>query len=165
MKTNKSIKIYTFIDSQNLNLGIQNQGWRLDFKKFRIYLEEKYNIDKAFIFIGYLQSNNKLYTFLKRSGYELIFKPTVIDNEGKSKGNVDAELVLYAAKIEFDNYDKAIIVSGDGDFYCLIKFLRQQNKLRNIIIPNHKRYSKLLIPFKKYLRFTNDLKNKLEKRQ
>jgi len=101
---------------------------------------------------------------LKNAGYDLIFKPTVRNNEGKSKGNVDAELVLYAAKIEYDNYDKAIIVSGDGDFYCLIKFLNEQKKLGNVIIPNYQRYSKLLIPFRRYLRFTNDLKKKLEKK-
>lgn len=165
MRSAKKIRTYSFIDSQNLNLGIQNQGWRLDFTKFRVYLRDKYKVDKAFIFIGYLQSNKKLYKFLKRSGYELIFKPTIIDSEGKSKGNVDAELVLYSAKIEYDNYDKALIVSGDGDFYCLIKFLHEQKKLETIIIPNYKKYSKLLIPFRKYLRFTNDLKTKLGKWQ
>jgi len=31
--------------------------------------------------------------------------------------------VLYAAAIEYSNYDKAVIVSGDGDFYCLHEFL------------------------------------------
>ena len=161
MKATKNLTIYAFIDSQNLNLGIRSQGWRLDFAKFRIYLKEKYKVHKAFLFIGYIESNRKLYRFLEKAGYELIFKPTVRDNEGKSKGNVDAELVLYAAKIEYDNYDKVIIVSGDGDFYCLIKFLHEHDKLQNVIIPNYKRYSKLLIPFRKYLRFTNDLKNKL----
>jgi len=33
---------YAFIDSQNLNLSIREQGWVLDFKKFRIYLKDKY---------------------------------------------------------------------------------------------------------------------------
>ena len=41
---------YAFIDSQNLNLGIQLLGWKLDYKKFRIYLKEKYNVTKAYIF-------------------------------------------------------------------------------------------------------------------
>ena len=160
----KELKTYAFIDSQNLNLGIRSQGQQLDFAKFLIYLKEKYKVSKTFLFIGYIDSNRRLYRFLKNAGYDLIFKPTVRNNEGKSKGNVDAELVLYAAKIEYDNYDKAIIVSGDGDFYCLIKFLNEQKKLGNVIIPNYQRYSKLLIPFRRYLRFTNDLKKKLEKK-
>ena len=32
---------YAFIDSQNLNLNIRNQGWILDFVHFRVYLKEK----------------------------------------------------------------------------------------------------------------------------
>jgi len=32
---------YAFIDSNNLNLGIQSLGWKLDFRRFRRYLKEK----------------------------------------------------------------------------------------------------------------------------
>lgn len=155
-------KVYAFIDSQNLNLGIRDQGWRLDFKRFRVYLEQKYSVDKAFLFIGFIKENQRLYDFLKKSGYKLVFKPTVVDNTGKAKGNVDAELVLWSARIEYDNYGKAIIVSGDGDFQCLIKYLVKQRKLTKVLVPNQKKYSKLLLPFKKYLNFMNDLKQKLE---
>ena len=158
-------KVFAFIDSQNLNLGILDQGWKLDFKKFRVYLKEKYGVSKAFLFVGYIAENQKLYDFLARSDYELIFKPTVMDSTGKAKGNVDAELVLYSAKIEYDHYGKAVIVSGDGDFQCLIKYLEQQKKLARVIVPNQKKYSKLLLPYKKYLQFMNDLKKKLEYRK
>jgi uncharacterized LabA/DUF88 family protein len=47
---------------------------------------------------------------------------------GKVKGNVDAELVLHAM-IEYPNYDKALIVTGDGDFFCLVEYLIKQDKL------------------------------------
>ena len=67
-----------FIDSQNLNLSIQEQGWKLDFKRFRKYLEDKYGVAKAFIFIGYIATNESLYTALQKYGYILIFKPTLI---------------------------------------------------------------------------------------
>lgn len=110
---------YAFIDSQNLNIAIRDQGWQLDFAKFRIYLKDKYNITQAFLFIGYIKNNTKLYELLKEFGYTLIFKPTV-KYQGQLKGNVDAELVLHAM-IQYGNYDKAIIVSGDGDFYCLVE--------------------------------------------
>lgn len=154
-------KIYAFIDSQNLNLGILDQGWRLDYKRFLVYLKEKYNVEKAFLFIGYIPTNQKLYDFLKRSGYKLIFKPTVLDGNGKAKGNVDAELVLYSVRIEYENYSKAIIISGDGDFQCLVKYLAKQNKLSKVLVPNQKKYSKLLSEYRKYLVFMNDLKGKL----
>jgi len=154
--------VYAFIDSQNLNLGILGQGWKLNFARFRKYLTEKYSVNKVFLFIGYIPKNQKLYDFLKKSGYKLIFKPTVIDKDGKVKGNVDAEIVLYSAKIEYDNYDKAIIVSGDGDFQCLIKYLVKQKKLEKVLVPNQRKYSKLLSPYKSYLNFMNDLRKKLE---
>jgi len=32
---------YAFIDGQNLYLAIQKSGWKLDFKRFRVYLKEK----------------------------------------------------------------------------------------------------------------------------
>ena len=90
--------IYAFVDSQNLNLGTSKnvyknrkliyKGWRLDFKKFRQYLTDKFRVKKAFLFIGYIPENEKLYKHLKSFGYELIFKPTVKDNQGKVKGNV-----------------------------------------------------------------------------
>jgi len=110
---------YAFIDSQNLNLSIREQGWILDFRKFRTYLKDKYGIAKAFIFIGYVPQNQDLYTNLQKDGYILIFKPTLSLPSGGVKGNVDAELVLHAM-IEYKNYDKALIITGDGDFYCLV---------------------------------------------
>lgn len=169
----KKIKIYAFIDSQNLNLGTSKdifhrrklvyKGWKLDFKKFRKYLSDKFRVDEAFLCIGYIKQNESLYKKLRSDGYKLIFKPTVKDHEGKSKGNVDAELVLHAAAIEFSRYDKAVIVSGDGDFYCLHEYLEKNNKLLRIIIPNAKSESSLLKPFHKYKTFIEFEKKKLER--
>ena len=165
--------IYAFIDSQNLNLGTNKdvynkrgkkiyKGWKLDYKKFRVYLKDKFHVSKAFLFIGYIRGNERLYNNLKRWGYELIFKPTVKDNSGKSKGNIDAELVLYSAAIEYRNYDKAVIVSGDGDFHCLHKYLDENKKLLKIIIPNMKSESSLLRQFQHYKFFIEYEKVKLE---
>ena len=117
-----SEQIYVFIDSQNLNLAIKDCGWEIDFGRFYIYLKDKYRASKMFLFIGYVPGNELLYTFLQKAGYIVIFKPTLEykkDGIRRTKGNVDAELIL-RAMIEFSHYQKAIIVSGDGDFHCLI---------------------------------------------
>lgn len=166
------MKTYAFIDSQNLNLGTSKdiihgrkliyKGWKLDFKKFRRYLSDKFRTKKAFLFIGYVKQNERMYRRLKSYGYELIFKPTVKDNRGDQKGNVDAELVLYSAAIEYPNYEKAIIVSGDGDFYCLYDFLEKNKKLFYLIIPNKLSESSLLKKFQKYKIFLYREKQKLE---
>lgn len=116
------------------------------------------------MFIGLVSNNQKLYTQLQAAGFILIFKPTVQYFEnGKQtvKGNVDAELVLHAAAIEFPNYEKAIIVSGDGDFACLLQFLDDKGKLLHVFTPNHK-YSKLLKPYSRYITELSHLQNSLE---
>jgi len=94
----------------------------------------------------------------------MVYKPTVKDNQGKPKGNVDAELVLHAAAIEYDNYQKAVIVSGDGDFYCLHEYLVKRKKLLNIIIPNRKSESSLLKKFQQHKTFLIRDRNKVEKK-
>jgi uncharacterized LabA/DUF88 family protein len=127
--------IYAFIDSQNLNLGVNSQGWKLDWRKFRQYLRNKYNVTKAYLFIGYIQGNEGLYTGLQNKGYIVIYKPTLVLPDGMVKGNVDAELVLHSM-IQYPNYTKAIIVSGDGDFHCLVEYMVQKNKLLHLIVPN-----------------------------
>ena len=152
---------YAFIDSQNLNLAIREQGWILDFAKFRTYLRDKYDIAKAFIFIGYVPQNQDLYTSLQKDGYILIFKPTLNLPSGGVKGNVDAELVLHAM-IEYDNYDKALIVTGDGDFYCLVEYLIKKNKLLKLMIPNKNSFSSLLRKLMPHIIFMNNLKQMLE---
>lgn len=157
-------EVYAFIDSQNLNLGIRNQGWELDFRKFRLYIENKYAVKKAFIFIGYVSGNESLYRNLQRYGYILIFKPTLEFKHNKGmriKGNVDAELVLHTM-IEKDNYREAIIVSGDGDFCCLIEYLLEQRKFKKLLVPS-KRYSSLLRRFNSYIVEIGLLRETLEK--
>ena len=64
MKRNGSV--YAFIDSQNLNLGVRDQGWKLDFGRFRVYLKDKYKVEEAFLFIGYIPQNRNLYDSLKK---------------------------------------------------------------------------------------------------
>lgn len=183
---------YAFIDSQNLNLGVQKVGWKMDWKKFREFLRKEYDVTTAYLFIGYMVENEAMYEQLHESGYLIVLKPTVNTNEpiqapqGDAanhnnhnnvgvkddeqsetvrrpvKGNVDAELVLYAMK-EMPNYNKAIIVSGDGDFYCLAEYLESKNRLLKIMTPNWQ-YSSLLKPYEKYIVRIDKLKKQLEHR-
>lgn len=156
-------KNYAFIDSQNLNLAIRDMGWKLDFARFRVYLRDKFKIEKAYIFIGYMPSNQELYSFLQDAGFHCIFRPTLTYNDGKTKGNCDTELILQAM-IDFNEYDQAVIVTGDGDFYCLVKHLIGQRKLKALLVPNRYKYSALLKlkEFRPFTRDMNNLRKKLE---
>ena len=152
---------YAFIDSQNLNLSIAEQGWKLDFGKFRKYLFRKYGITQAFLFIGYIKENEALYKALVDNGYLLIFKPTLKLLDNRVKGNVDAELVLHAM-IEYNNYEKALIITGDGDLHCLVEYLIEKNKLLNLMIPNKLQFSSLFRKMMPQIIFMNNLRGLLE---
>lgn len=179
---------YAFIDSQNLNLGVQKIGWKMDWHKFREWLRTEYNVTHAFMFIGYMAENESLYEQMYAHGFLVVLKPTVdikqrpatnvqrsannqpstINDRAKHvrpgendlgkteeaeksqvKGNIDADLVLYAMK-ELPHYDKAVIVSGDGDFFSLIEYLRDQKRLLKVLAPN-RRFSTLLQGFDDYI--------------
>lgn len=155
---------YTYIDSQNLNLGIQSLGWKLDYKRFCIYLKEKYKIEIAYLFIGYLPENQDLYDNLQKAGYILKFKPVLPDREGNHKGNIDADLVLQVMIDYYEkNFNKAVIVSSDGDFYCLVKFLYRNNSLLNVMSPYKDTCSTLLKKTaKEKILFMDNLRKRLE---
>jgi uncharacterized LabA/DUF88 family protein len=156
---------FAFIDSQNLHLSVKALGWDLDFKRFRVYLTEKYGVSQAFLFIGYVPERHGLYTALQRMGYICVFKPTLVLKDGTTKGNCDAELVLHAM-IEVKNYEKAVIVTGDGDFHCLVEYLIKKNKLKKLLVPNQNKYSSLLKRFPSgYLAFISDLQKKLKRKE
>lgn len=139
----------------------------MDWRKLRKFLADKYNVSKAYMFIGYVPEFNDMYDFLHDAGFAIVLKPTfdisrppreVVakpmpngEEEDKKpvKGNVDAELVLWAVK-EMKNYDKAVIISGDGDFYSLVEYLDQQGKLLKLMPPNV-HFSSLYRPYEKYI--------------
>jgi uncharacterized LabA/DUF88 family protein len=147
MKANsKHLKLpnnFAFIDSQNVHMSTVANGWKLDWFKFRVYLSEKHGVTSAFIFIGMIDKEKNLYKHLQKAGFILIFKPTNRLKDGSYKGNVDAELVLNAM-IEYRNFDRAVIISGDGDFACLVEYFLAQDKLEMVIAPARDRCSKLL---------------------
>lgn len=137
---------YTYIDGANLHRGIASFGWNLDYARFRVWLAEKYSVKNAYIFIGLIPKYNDLYAHLQESGFILVFKEVVYDGDGKPKGNCDADLVLHAVRDAYENkFDKAIIVSSDGDYACLIKFLQEKNKLKIILSPSNPQRCSILL--------------------
>lgn len=176
----KRPNVYAFIDSQNLNLGVQRMGWKLDWRKFRQFLTDEYHVTKSYMFIGYMSENESMYEYMHELGYLVVLKPTVDvkilhsqtndtvqtqpvkeseDQKPIIKGNVDVELVLFAMK-EIDNYDKAIIVSGDGDFFSLAEYLVEKNKLLHILTPNWQ-YSSLLKSYEPKIVRLDQMRRKL----
>ncbi len=137
-------KINIYIDGNNLYRSAMELGFEIDYKKLRGWLRQKYEPTFVYLFIGLVPGRTKLYEYLQKCGYILVFKQTISVGE-KVKGNCDAELVL---KSVTDYYTKAfnscILITGDGDFGCLIEFLKDNNSINCIIAPDKNKCSILL---------------------
>jgi len=173
----KNDEVYAFIDNQNVNVSIKNIGWKMDWRKLRQFLKDKYGVTKAYMFIGYVPEFEDMYMQMHDSGYMVVLKPTFDmtkprheepgeknDNEDKRpiKGNIDAELVLWVMR-ELPNYSKAVIVSGDGDFFSVVEYLEENGKLGKIAAPTH-HYSNLYNKYESYVDTLDQYKRELSYR-
>jgi uncharacterized LabA/DUF88 family protein len=161
---NNELQNFAYIDSANLHKGIESLGWDFDYRRFRVWLKDKYSVTQAYLFIGLIPKYKKIYTELQEAGYTLIFKEVVYDGEGRAKGNCDADLVLKVARDVYESdFAKAIIVSSDGDYASLVSFLMEKNKLRAVLSPAvTKRCSILLKRTNAPIAYINNQKNILE---
>jgi uncharacterized LabA/DUF88 family protein len=134
-----------YIDASNLKFGVEQSGWELNYKSFRSWLRDKFNVSRAILFMGLIPENTDLYNSLQSIGYDISFRPTITSKEGKTKGNVDGELILNIAKDFYEkNLESAVLVSGDGDYHCVVEFLKQKHIPISIVSPNRKYLSFLL---------------------
>ncbi len=141
------MKNIAYIDGQNLYSGTQEIDLAIDFKKFRIYLRDKYKIEEAYYFLGFLkEEENPLYTNLQKAGFIVVFKEHSSLLIGKKKGNVDSDIIFEIMKKlidEDDEQEKFLLVSGDGDYMKLVDFLIEKDKFVKILFPNKKFASSL----------------------
>lgn len=139
------MNITAYIDASNLKFGVEQSGWKLDYKSFRSWLRDKFGVTKAILFIGLVPENFEIYNRLQNIGYEISFRPTLTNKDGQTKGNVDGELILSIARDFYENkLGKVVLVSGDGDYHCIVEFLKEKNIPVTIVSPNNKYLSLLL---------------------
>jgi hypothetical protein len=118
-------RVYAFIDKQTLNLVTRDHGWILDLAKFRKYLQDSYDVEKAFLLIRYFESDNALHSALKDAGYVCLFI-----NASEKDSDYALDAILHDR-----TYDKAIIVSGNDEYHVLLDKLSVKGKLAKIFIP------------------------------
>lgn len=137
---------FAFIDGQNLYLGTKQENWYIDLTKFKIYLKDKYHISEAYYFLGYLQEeNNDLYKEIQKAGFIVLFKEHNQYSVTKKKGNVDTDIVFEIMKnlVENKEFNKIVLVSGDGDYKKVVEYLIQKNRFLKVLFPNKKYASSL----------------------
>jgi uncharacterized LabA/DUF88 family protein len=158
-----------FVDAQNLHFGttkchlcaaklnieIRNiklsdctcgNAWKIDLSKFRIYLKEKYNVSEAYYFLGFLEDNNvELYNQIQKAGFIVVFKEHTKLHKSVKKGNIDTDMVFEIMKNLLDNlnFEKILLVSGDGDYKKIVNYLISKNRFLKMLFPNKKFASSL----------------------
>jgi uncharacterized LabA/DUF88 family protein len=139
-----------YVDGQNLFLGTTHRDpeWRIDLARFRVYLQKKYNVEKAYYYLGYIQEDGKgdaLYEEIQTAGFVLVFRQHTAAMLGEKKGNVDSDIIFSIMKRLYlrENFDKVALVSGDGDYKSLVDFLIEENKLEKILFPKQRYASSL----------------------
>jgi len=144
------INNYAFVDGTNLHLTYEYLDWDIDYRKLFTYLRKKHNITTAYYFMGNIERNRGIYEYLEAYGYTLKLRtpsefPTeavicphcnkVVEPAGiKIKCDCDADITLQVLK-DIQEYDRAILITSDGDFNNLIRRLIQVNKLKLVFAP------------------------------
>lgn len=130
-----------FIDSQNLHLATitANDPWKVDMKRFRVYLKEKYHVTHAYCFLGAYDENHfDMYEAFQQYGYILMFREHSKFLKGNKKGNVDVDIVFEVMRelLEKEEFAKVVLVSGDGDYKRMVDYLIGIDRFEKILLPN-----------------------------
>jgi len=139
-----------FIDWQNLHLWTSSEEWKIDFKKFRIYLKDKFKVEEAYIFLWFINDEyQKMYRKIQRAWFVLEFREHNTNMLWKKKWNVDVDIVFEVMYrlLEEDDFWKIVLVTWDWDYIKMVNYLIEKDRLKKILFPNNK-YSSLYKPFK-----------------
>ncbi len=128
-----------------MHLWTASENWKIDFKRFRIYLKDKFKVNEVYFFLWFLsEDEQELYTRLQKNWYILVFREHSSELKWTKKWNVDVDIVFSIMKriIEENDFDKIVLVSWDWDYIKLIKYLISKDLFKKILFPNRK-YSSL----------------------
>jgi len=170
---------YAFIDGVNLHLTYEFLGWKLDYRKLLNYLRRTQNVDVAYYFVGKIPGNENIYAKLDSYGYTLRLKePTLFSTKedycpycqkvlapeiSRHKSDIDSFMTLQVMA-DLSIFDKAVIITSDGDFDNLVTRLLQRNKLQLVFAPCKDGCSGLLVSAARgRIAFIDEFKNELEK--
>ena len=137
-----------FIDCQNLHLAttMATNPWKIDMKRFRVYLSEKYHVGQAYCFLGaYDDTLTEMYKAFQEYGYVLMFREHSKALKGKKKGNVDVDIVFEIMKelLEEEPFGKVLLISGDGDYKRMVDYLIKIDRFEKILLPDKAHASSL----------------------
>lgn len=154
---------YAFIDASNVYYAASREGWEVDYKKLYSYLAGRYKVSKAFYFTGTTHNFKRasLYDTLLKVGYKLILVLTRFIQGGQAKADVDSVMTFEMMRV-LKEYDSAIIMTGDGDYYDVLKYLLKTKKDVRLISTTKSSASDLRSLFGSYFIHLNSIRHLVE---
>lgn len=122
---------------------MEAMGCKIDYRRFRLWLKNRHQIERAIMYFGYMENKEGLYGHLRQCGFELVFRD-VEYHLGRIKGNVDICLTISVLEM-LDDFDKGYLITSDGDFFDLTEKLKREDSFGGVISPqSNKHCSRLL---------------------
>jgi uncharacterized LabA/DUF88 family protein len=139
-----SERVMAFLDVANIDWSAGTYfGKRVDYEMLSRFLSSRTPTGHsrvcekvAFLCAEQRQGGDLFAQFLRSLGYRTVTRPLKVFPDGSTKGNVDVLLAVYAMG-HLDDFDTAVIVSGDGDFGVLAEFFKSRGKRVEVLsFPN-----------------------------
>jgi len=136
----KGKRVGIFCDNANLYHAYQKYGWRVDFGRFKKFINQYCDLQFMNYYLVIPAKNDIVYHGTQR--FLAKIKPFVtikkkdlkyipLGGQVEKKGNMDVEIVLDVVRT-IDNLNVVIIVSGDSDFLELKNYVVYEKK-KNIL--------------------------------
>ena len=128
--------IAVFVDGANFFYTQRDLlGWWVNPKKLLEWIERNGTVTDALYYLGSGDADDARFTAFLRAlphlGYSLVTKPVKLlpgaNGAMVKKANLDVEIVLDMFTM-LDEFDMAVLVSGDGDFRRPLELLRSRGK-------------------------------------
>lgn len=180
---NSKPKAHIAIDASNVHYSLVNKGWTIDWEKFITFFKSRWEISLAIFYCGiesqsvfqtnhpelsvtsFLYAKRRKMDFFKRLknyGYRVKYKPVTQLYDSTSgkfvrKCNFDVEITIDAIRYR-DDYDNFVLISGDGDFIPLVKYLKGYHK-KTVVISDSSHLNNNLIKTANQTIYLKDIKD------
>ncbi|HEX5467066.1 MAG TPA: NYN domain-containing protein [Candidatus Limnocylindrales bacterium] len=123
-----SKNVAVFVDVANVFYAAKAAGVDIDYVQMLKTATAGRDLVRAYAYTGLDPENEnqrQFHSFLARHGYKVVSKDIRKYGDGKTKANLDIELVVDLMRTSH-NLDIAVVVSGDGDFAPAIRAVQDQ---------------------------------------
>lgn len=162
-------RVYVFIDAANIFYTQRTLRWKISYEKLKAYFQEecKDNLGKMFVYTAFdpdRPQQKKFLDMLDINGYIVRTKDVKRIRVAKGvyewKGDFDVELAMDALD-HIQEYDTAVLLSGDSDFAPIVKRMKEHKKVVIVMSAKHHISRELIQLASRYINLKK-LRDKIE---